>query len=100
MSSSDIFRSLRYNKADVNVSNRNPATDVLFQDAGMSWLEVRRTDLPKYGGLSLVGVIILLGIFYILRGPIMIEGGASGETIQRFKAIERFGHWLLAGSFF
>ena len=27
------------------------------------------------------------------------EGGPSGETIERFKALERFGHWCLAGSF-
>ena len=28
-----------------------------------------------------------------------IEGGPSGQTIERFKSFERFGHWCLAGSF-
>ena len=28
-----------------------------------------------------------------------IDGGPSGNTIERFKPLERFGHWCLAGSF-
>jgi formate dehydrogenase subunit gamma len=42
---------------------------------------------------------MLLGVFYIARGRIRIDGGPAGSTITRFKAVERFGHWVLAGSF-
>jgi formate dehydrogenase subunit gamma len=38
-------------------------------------------------------------LFYLIRGRIRIEGEKTGNKITRFKAIERFGHWLLAGSF-
>ena len=39
-------------------------------------------------------------MFFAIRGRIRIgHGGPSGETITRFKLIERLGHWLLASSF-
>jgi formate dehydrogenase subunit gamma len=38
-------------------------------------------------------------IFYFIRGKIRIDAGASGDTILRFGTIDRFAHWLMAGSF-
>ena len=38
-------------------------------------------------------------LFYLLRGRVRIEAGPAGTTIERFRPIERFGHWLTAGSF-
>jgi formate dehydrogenase subunit gamma len=39
---------------------------------------------------------VLLAAFYLLRGRIRIERGFSGRTIQRFNAVERFAHWMMA----
>ncbi|OEY66436.1 formate dehydrogenase subunit gamma [Marinobacter sp. X15-166B] len=99
VSISDTYRSIRYNKFDANTQVRGPAADVLVQDGGMAWLKLREGPVITYGGGALLGFIALLAVFYLVRGKIMIEGGPSGTTIQRFKAIERFAHWLLAGSF-
>lgn len=98
-SNSDVFRALRYGTADVTVSARGPATGVLIQDGGMTWLEFRRGPLAKWGGIALLAVIGLLALFYLLRGRIRIEGPLTGRKILRFTSFERFGHWLLAGSF-
>jgi formate dehydrogenase subunit gamma len=49
--------------------------------------------------MALFGIVALLFVFYLMRGRIMVEHGMSGTLIERFKPIERFGHWLLAGSF-
>jgi len=38
-------------------------------------------------------------LFYLLRGKIRIDGEKTGRTVTRFKAVERFAHWVLAGSF-
>lgn len=65
----------------------------------MPWYKLREGPLITYGGLALLGMIALLTVFYFIRGRIKIDGGPAGTTIERFKAIERFGHWLLAGSF-
>lgn len=85
--------------ASVSIPDKRSA--VLMQDWGMQWLEWRAKGGPLqlYGGLVLLGMIVLLTLFYMLRGRIRVEHGWSEETIQRFKPIERFGHWLLAGSF-
>lgn len=98
-SNSDVYRALRHNVADVTTVTSGQAVDVLIQDSGMAWLKFREGPLRVWGGYALLGMIGVLALFYLLRGRIRIEAGASGVTITRFGAIERFGHWLLAGSF-
>jgi formate dehydrogenase subunit gamma len=95
----ELWRALRYGTADVTSSAQNPGATLLVQDGGMTWFNVRNGPLRIYGGYALLGMIGLLLLFYLLRGRIMIEAGPAGTTIERFKPIERFGHWLLAGSF-
>lgn len=98
-SDAEVWRSLRFGAADVTASARNPAADVLIQNSGMRWLQLRAGPLATYGAYLLGGVLVVLALFYLIRGRIRIEGGRSGLTIQRFKGIERFAHWLLGGSF-
>lgn len=98
-SDSEIFRALRYGSADVTVSAQGPAAGVVIQDGGMRWLEFRQGPLQVYGGYLLVATVVILALYMLWRGRIRIEGERTGETILRFTAVERFGHWLLAGSF-
>ncbi len=98
-SDSEVFRALRYGGANVTVSAKGPASEIVIQDGGMRWLEWRRGPLREWGGWALAGMVGVLALFLLLRGPIRIDGGRSGDTILRFNALERFGHWLLAGSF-
>lgn len=98
-SDSEVFRALRYGSADVTVSSRGPAAGVLIQDRGMWWLQFRQGPLLEYGAWLLGGMILLLALFFLIRGRIRIEGTTTGHTITRFNAFERFGHWLFAGSF-
>jgi formate dehydrogenase subunit gamma len=95
----DLWRALRYNEADIAVSAGGDVGRVLMQDGGMRWLEFRRGPLVKYGGYLLLGTIAFLAIFYLLRGRIRIDGPRTGRTVTRFTWIERFAHWMLAGSF-
>lgn len=99
VSDPELWRALRYGKADVNVSSHGLPDAVIIQDSGMDWLTFRHGPLSQYGGNLLLGVIAALAVFYALRGKIRIDGERTGRTILRFKAIERFAHWLLAGSF-
>lgn len=98
-SQADAWRGVRYNEIDIRTEVRGPAVDVLIQDGGMPWYELREGPVIAYGGGAILGFLALLVVFYFIRGKIMIDGGPSGIKIERFKAIERFGHWLLAGSF-
>jgi formate dehydrogenase subunit gamma len=98
-SDSEVFRALRYGSADVTVSSRAPASDVLIQDGGMWWLQMRDGPLSTYGGSLLQAILAMLALFYVIRGKIRIDGEKTGRTIKRFSGFERFGHWLFAGSF-
>ncbi len=98
-SDSELWRGLRYDAADVTTQARGDAPAVLIQDSGMWWYEYREGPLMTFGAYALLGTIGLLALFFILRGRIRIDGEKTGRTITRFKAIERFGHWLMAGSF-
>lgn len=71
----------------------------LIQAEGSSWRALRNGPLSTYGIWAIAGILFLLAAFYLFRGRIKIEHGRSGQTIERFNLIERFGHWLTAGSF-
>ena len=98
-SDSDVYLALRYGTADVTVSTNAPAAGVLIQDRGMWWWQVREGPLSTYGGYLLIGTLVFLLLFYLLRGKIMIDGPKTGRTMIRFTGFERFGHWLFAISF-
>ena len=65
----------------------------------MGWLLTRQGGIQAFAGYGIGGIIIALAAAHFLRGRMTIEGGPSGQTIERFKSFERFGHWCLAGSF-
>ena len=98
-SDSELWRSLRYGSADITVSAGGAPARVLVQDSGMRWLAFREGPLASKGAYGLIGMLVLLTLFYMMRGRIMIDGEKTGRTVLRFKSIERFGHWLMAGSF-
>ncbi len=98
-SDADLWRALRYDTADVTTQSRGPAARTLIQDGGMWWLKFREGPLLIYGAALLGGTLLLLALFYLIRGRIRIRGDKTGRTITRFTGIERFGHWLLASSF-
>ncbi|MGX0979759.1 formate dehydrogenase subunit gamma [Bradyrhizobium japonicum] len=49
--------------------------------------------------MVIVGMLAVLALAYLIMGRLRIEAGRSGQTIVRFKAFERFAHWLTAVSF-
>ncbi len=98
-SDADVYRALRFGSADVKVSTNRDLDKILVQDAGMRWLRWRQGPVARYGMWSLGAMAALLALFYLLRGPIRIDGGRSGVMVPRFSEIERFAHWLLASSF-
>lgn len=95
----ELWRALRYGTADVTVSSGGEPARVLMQDGGMKWLQFRDGPLSVKGAGLLGGTLVLLTLFYMMWGSIRIEGQKTGRTVTRFKAVERFGHWLMAGSF-
>jgi formate dehydrogenase subunit gamma len=72
---------------------------VLIQPAGRTWDYFHEVLLHWGGALVILGTIVMLGIAYLIMGRMRISAGRSGKKIVRFKAFERFSHWLTAVSF-
>jgi formate dehydrogenase subunit gamma len=53
----------------------------------------------RIGAIAVIGMLLLLTVFYLVRGRIKIEAGPAGRTLTRFNAFERFMHWLTAACF-
>jgi formate dehydrogenase subunit gamma len=98
-SDAEVWRALRYGLEDVKISAGGPEARVLIQDSGMWWLQFRKGPLATYGAWLLGATLAALALFFLIRGRIRIDGQKTGRTVTRFKAVERFGHWLMGGSF-
>ena len=44
-------------------------------------------------------MLVVLVLFYLIRGMVRIESGRSGYSLVRFNAFERFVHWMTASCF-
>jgi formate dehydrogenase subunit gamma len=72
---------------------------VLIQPAGRTWDYFHEVLLHWGAAIVILGTIVLLGAAYLIIGRVRIAAGRSGQKILRFKAFERFSHWLTAISF-
>ncbi|NDA08025.1 MAG: formate dehydrogenase subunit gamma [Alphaproteobacteria bacterium] len=97
-SDADLWRYIREGNAG-NAAVKNELAKIMIQSEGDNWRAVRNGPVSVYGASAVIGIIVLLAVFYAWRGKITIDKGASGRTIERFAALDRFAHWLMAGSF-
>jgi formate dehydrogenase subunit gamma len=72
---------------------------VLIQPMGRTWDYFHEVLLHWGAAIVILGTILVLGAAYLMMGRLRIAAGRSGQKILRFKAFERFSHWLTAVSF-
>lgn len=77
----------------------DPDAGFLVQEAGREWRRFHNTELTVGGGIGVLAVLGLLGLFLALRGRVEVERGFSGQWVPRFDGLERFNHWMTAISF-
>ena len=77
----------------------NREADNLINGAGQNWRQIRNRVVAVYGGWILFGLVVVTLLFYVIRGRVDLEGGASGVKVLRWTAWERFVHWVTAVSF-
>lgn len=71
----------------------------LIKPGNKGWAATHTGTVRSLSIAAVVGAIVVLTLFYLIRGKIRIDAGMSGIRILRFNGIERFAHWLMAGSF-
>ncbi|MGB9365313.1 MAG: formate dehydrogenase subunit gamma [Xanthobacteraceae bacterium] len=71
----------------------------LIHPAGRDWRHFHEVTLRWIGGIAVLGMLILLVAFYLIRGQVKLESGFSGRRIVRFNGFERFVHWMTATCF-
>ena len=74
-------------------------TGVLIQTQGETWRRLHNGPITLYGGWLIVLVLIAMGAFYAVRGPLGLHSPPTGKMIERFSAFERIAHWSMAISF-
>jgi formate dehydrogenase subunit gamma len=77
----------------------DPSAGYLIKPENKSWAALQGDTLHQLSIWSVIGMVVLLTLFYLIRGKIRIDSGMSGHKILRFNWIERFAHWTLASTF-
>ena len=81
----------------VSIPDANSAR--LIKPGNKGWADTHTGTVRFLSIAAVVGAIAVLAVFYLIRGRIRVDAGMSGIRILRFSGIERFAHWLMAGSF-
>jgi formate dehydrogenase subunit gamma len=82
-----------------DIDQLDPQARVLEQPAGRVWDHFHEVTLLWVGAIVILGTLAALAGGYFLLGRLRISAGRSGRKVLRFKAFERFAHWLTAVSF-
>jgi formate dehydrogenase subunit gamma len=93
----DLFKQVP--RAEGRIDIPDTKASVLIQPAGRTWDYFHEVLLHRGGAIVILGMIAILGAAYLILGRLRITAGRSGRKIVRFKAFERFSHWLTAVSF-
>ena len=100
MSDAQMWRAIKGGvSGTVSIPDKKAAQ--LVQSEGDNWRAFKNGPLSTYGAWGMLGIVILLVVFFAFRGRIRIDHGKDpqGRTIERFNALERAVHWLTATSF-
>ena len=88
------------NKIEGRVSIPNTAAGLLQQPQGRDYRAFHEGALPWIAGVAILGMLVLLGVFYFTKGRIRMEDSPeSGVKIKRFNIVERLTHWMTATAF-
>jgi formate dehydrogenase subunit gamma len=87
------------NKIQGRVTFPNPQLATLQQPQGRDFRAFHEGTLPWVAGIVIVGMLVLLALFYFIRGSIRVQARRANVSILRFNAVERLTHWVTATAF-
>ena len=72
------------------VSIPDQKSGTLIQPAGRDWRQFHEVTLRWIGAIAILGMLIVLVVFYLIRGMVKLESGRSGRAhraLQRVRAL-------------
>lgn len=87
------------NRIQGRITIPDSKASVLEQPQGRGYQSFHEGALPWIGGIAVLGMLVILAVFFLYRGRIRTAAPESGVKIVRFNAVERFTHWLTATAF-
>lgn len=93
---SEFWREVRESAPGYTAVTGPYATNVLIQNGGENWRNLRQGPVATYGAAILAIVVVgVLGIL-IFKGPDRLHGEPSGVRILRWTMTDRMVHWYTA----
>ncbi len=99
MKEQQLLNALHGGTVSGRVSIPDQKSGTLIQPGGRDWRQFHEVTLRWIGAIAILGMLVLLVVFYLVRGLVKLESGCSGRRIVRFNAFERFVHWMTATCF-
>lgn len=81
----------------ITIPDKKAAT--LQQPQGRDFRGFHEGVLPWVGAIAIIGMLVVLALFYFIRGRIRMLLPESGVKLLRFNVIERLAHWTTATAF-
>ncbi len=71
-------------------------TNVLIQNGGQNWRQVRNGPVITLLPWLMAAMVLGLGVYFVIHGPVRLSREPSGRTVERFTLNERVLHWYTA----
>lgn len=71
----------------------------LEQPQGREFRRFHERALPWIGGIVILGMVLLLAVFYLIKGPVRMLAAKTNIKLLRFNVLERLVHWMTATAF-
>jgi formate dehydrogenase subunit gamma len=87
------------NRIQGRITIPNPELATLQQPQGRDFRAFHETTLPWIAGIAIIGMLVMLALFYFIRGRIRTQSPRANVSVVRFNALERLTHWVTATAF-
>lgn len=93
----EYWREVRYSAQGYSAVT-GPEANVLIQDSGETWRQLRNGTASTIGAWLMAAVVFALGLLQIVKGSWKLDY-RTGKRIMRWSAFDRFIHWGLTVTF-
>jgi formate dehydrogenase subunit gamma len=87
------------NKIQGRITIPDPKAATLQQPRGRDFRGFHEGTLPWIGAIAILGMLLVLALFFFIRGRIRTPVPESGVSLLRFNGFERLTHWMTATAF-